>query len=215
MLLTNTCAVTDIGYIIYINLLINVMFSRLKSILIIYHQLNLSAVLKIPQNRQRITYTIPLIVFSCLSPRFEWVRLSMFTHILQGWLTSRKVWVEITYPFPNFDGCNVRVWEWISNFIPQFIMDVITYPCWDWSKSMLVLGATGGHSWYPYPGILHTMQPCACNWFENLAPAGEMYGWSKFKWVCVDFTSRYSTTIEVLVMVPRTTCPIDQNSRDK
>ena len=24
-----------------------------------------------------------------------------------------------------------EIWEWISNFIPHFIKDVITYPCWD------------------------------------------------------------------------------------
>ena len=42
-----------------------------------------------------------------------------------------KVWYEITYPFPNFNGYTVEVWEWISNFIPHFIMDVIIYPCWD------------------------------------------------------------------------------------
>ena len=41
------------------------------------------------------------------------------------------VWDEITYPFPNFNGFPIEVWEWMSNFIPQFIMDVITYPCWD------------------------------------------------------------------------------------
>ena len=46
-----------------------------------------------------------------------------------------KVWDEITYPFLNFNGCTVEVYEWISNFIPYFIMDVITY--------MLVKGATG------------------------------------------------------------------------
>ena len=41
-----------------------------------------------------------------------------------------KVWDEITYPFPNFNGAAVEVWEWISNFIPHFIMVVkITYPC--------------------------------------------------------------------------------------
>ena len=38
---------------------------------------------------------------------------------------------EITYPFPNFNGCTVEVWEWISNFITHFMMDVITYSCWD------------------------------------------------------------------------------------
>ena len=33
-----------------------------------------------------------------------------------------KMWQEITYPFPNFNGCNVEVWEWIiiSNFIPPY-----------------------------------------------------------------------------------------------
>ena len=42
-----------------------------------------------------------------------------------------KVWGEITYPFLNFIACTVEVQEWISNFIPYCIMDVITYPCWD------------------------------------------------------------------------------------
>ena len=27
--------------------------------------------------------------------------------------------------------CTVEVWEWISDFIPHLIMDVITYPCRD------------------------------------------------------------------------------------
>ena len=32
-----------------------------------------------------------------------------------------KVWDEIiTYPFPNFKGAAVEVWEWISNHIPHF-----------------------------------------------------------------------------------------------
>ena len=35
------------------------------------------------------------------------------------------VWDEITYPLLNFNGAIVEVQEWISNFIPQFIMDVI------------------------------------------------------------------------------------------
>ena len=47
--------------------------------------------------------------------------------------TPSKVWDEVTYSFQNFNGCTVEVWEWLSNFIPYFIMDVITYPCWDWS----------------------------------------------------------------------------------
>ena len=56
---------------------------------------------------------------------------------------ASKVWDEIAYPFLNFNGSNVEVYEWISNFIPQFMMDVITYPCMDWNQTMLVKGATG------------------------------------------------------------------------
>ena len=40
-----------------------------------------------------------------------------------------KVWDEITYPFPNFNGCTVEVGDWISNVIAHIIMDDITYPC--------------------------------------------------------------------------------------
>ena len=47
-----------------------------------------------------------------------------------------KVWNDITYPFPDFNGATVEVWEWISNFISHFIMDVITYPCWDYSQGV-------------------------------------------------------------------------------
>ena len=41
------------------------------------------------------------------------------------------MWDEIIYPFPNFNGSTVEVWEWINNFITHFIIDVITYPGWD------------------------------------------------------------------------------------
>ena len=41
------------------------------------------------------------------------------------------VFVEITYPFSNFNGAAVEVWEWINNFIPYFKMDVIKYPYLD------------------------------------------------------------------------------------
>ena len=44
-----------------------------------------------------------------------------------------KVWGEITYPFPNFNGCTIEVWEWINNFIPHSTGHVITFPCWDLS----------------------------------------------------------------------------------
>ena len=69
--------------------------------------------------------------------------LSIIYEIVPAWIsnhTPSKVWDGITYPFLNFNGCTVEVWEWISNFIPHIIMGVITYPCW----TMLVKGGPGG-----------------------------------------------------------------------
>ena len=55
-----------------------------------------------------------------------------------------KMWDGVIYPFLNFNGCTVEVYEWISNFIPHFIMDVITYAWCDLSYSMLVKEALEG-----------------------------------------------------------------------
>ena len=33
--------------------------------------------------------------------------------------------------YNNNNGCTVEVYEWIINLTPHFIMDIITYPCWD------------------------------------------------------------------------------------
>ena len=52
----------------------------------------------------------------------------------------REMWDEITYPFPNFNGATVEIWEWMINFIPHYIMDVFTPPCWDLGWSKLVKG---------------------------------------------------------------------------
>ena len=44
---------------------------------------------------------------------------------------SRRVANENTYPFPNFNGCPLKLDIWMNNFIPHFLVDVVTYPCWD------------------------------------------------------------------------------------
>ena len=67
--------------------------------------------------------------------------------LIPAWISKympRNVWDAITYPFPNFKSATVEVWELISNFIPQFIKDVITNPCWDQNQTVLVKGVTGG-----------------------------------------------------------------------
>ena len=42
------------------------------------------------------------------------------------------MWDDVNYPFPNYDGDTVEVWEGISNFVLHFIVHVITFPSWDW-----------------------------------------------------------------------------------
>ena len=33
----------------------------------------------------------------------------------------------IIHPVPNFNGCTIEVWEWVSNCFPHFTIDAITY----------------------------------------------------------------------------------------
>ena len=59
------------------------------------------------------------------------------------------MWNEITYPFPNINGCAVGVWGWTSNSNPHFYVLVITYPCpylWYWWRSWR------RHQWCRYEG---------------------------------------------------------------
>ena len=42
-----------------------------------------------------------------------------------------KVTGGITYPVTDFNGTIVEVMEWIGDLILHFMMDGITYPCWD------------------------------------------------------------------------------------
>ena len=44
-----------------------------------------------------------------------------------------KMWDEIAYPYPNFNGHTVEVGNGIDKFILQFTGHVITYPCRDWN----------------------------------------------------------------------------------
>ena len=65
----------------------------------------------------------------CQGPFIKW-KLTLIPAGISNHMPS-KVRDGITYPSPNFNGAAVEVWELISNFIPHFMMDVITYPCWD------------------------------------------------------------------------------------
>ena len=53
--------------------------------------------------------------------------------LIPAWIINYShyyAWDKIIYPYPNFNGCTVEVWEWISNFIPLFTGHMITDPCW-------------------------------------------------------------------------------------
>ena len=76
----------------------------------------------VPQNRCSILFCFV----------FQWITRGPFHYhglaiipAYIGYHTHYKVWVEITYPFPNFSGATVEVWEWVSNFIPHFTGHVI------------------------------------------------------------------------------------------
>ena len=59
------------------------------------------------------------------------VRTFLLKWIIPALLSNHapsKVWVEIIYPFPNFNGCTVEVCEWISNFSPPIKIVTITTP---------------------------------------------------------------------------------------
>ena len=57
---------------------------------------------------------------------FHWNGLILIPIWISNYIHS-KVWDDFFYPFPNFNGCTVEIWEWIIYFTPLFIMDVITY----------------------------------------------------------------------------------------
>ena len=51
--------------------------------------------------------------------------------------------LNVRWNYLSIPKLQIEMREWMNNFIPHFIMDVIAHPWWDWSKSMLVKGATG------------------------------------------------------------------------
>ena len=66
--------------------------------------------------------------------RFHWrlflrVQLTIYHHWLRFYSRIYALLAILAWISNNMLR---KVWhEWISNLIPQFMMDVITYPCWD------------------------------------------------------------------------------------
>ena len=49
-------------------------------------------------------------------------------------------WPNFNPDKDNYTRYTVEIWEWISDFIPNFKLDVITYAYWDLSQTILVKG---------------------------------------------------------------------------
>ena len=65
---------------------------------------------------------------------------SRFDSVIQQFYAFVRTRNDIIYLFTNLNGCTVEVCEWISNFIPRTIKDVIIYRYYDWSKTMVLKG---------------------------------------------------------------------------
>ena len=97
---------------------------------------------------------------------------------------NRKVGDETTYPFLNCNGCTVEVQGWISNFIPHFIVDVVTMI---FQISMLELklnhGATGISyiSVYTRFGLMEFLHISFCYLTIKPITAMSLENWCKVK----------------------------------
>ena len=67
---------------------------------------------------------------------FYYYRLTLIPASISNY-SHDQLWDKITYPFPNFNGATVEVWEWISNST-HFLLGMQ-----DLSSLMLVKGAPG------------------------------------------------------------------------
>ena len=79
--------------------------------------------------------------------------------------TGNKVWDEIIYPFSNFNGCTIYIWEWISNF---------THGLW-WCSYLSVLWLKLNHvsemgTWLVLLwNLIHEAKICwGCHWGKRI-----------------------------------------------
>ena len=60
--------------------------------------------------------------------------LPIWIELILSWIGNHihnRMRDEIIYSFWNINSATDEVSEWIGNFISDFIIYVITYPCWD------------------------------------------------------------------------------------
>ena len=96
--------------------------------------------------------------------------------VIPAWISNcihYKVWAELTYTFPNFNGATVEVWEWTSRFNPRCTGHVVTYPCWSklnrvskrdprYKKNINIQNITKGAETNKICGISFALKPKSC-----------------------------------------------------
>ena len=82
----------------------------------------------------RHPFAVDCIIVRGKNPLYIWktwmVQVRVTTQRQRNYI-HYKMWDEVTHPFPNFNVCTLKVWEWISNFIPHCTEHLIIYPFWD------------------------------------------------------------------------------------
>ena len=61
-----------------------------------------------------------------------WPRSLLPYELIPAWISNYiqfKVWDEITYPFPNFSGAAIEVWEWILDMWLLIHAGIKVNPC--------------------------------------------------------------------------------------
>ena len=111
------------------------------------------------------------------------------------------MWEDITFPFPNFNGCTVEVWEWISNFISHFTEHVITYPCLGLKLNYVSKRSPGvaielsrDRVIFPYL-CLFLCEKCTFHYEQPLDMSYTIFVWTIYLGICFKRSQIYNNTM--------------------
>ena len=80
----------------------------------------------VPNIYYKTIFIYSCISLQCIYNQFYWCGLITIPALTSDHI-HHNAWDEIIYPFPNFNGAAVEVWEWIRSFIPHLTRHVITH----------------------------------------------------------------------------------------
>ena len=99
------------------------------------------------KTRSYLSHTTTIMTADVQDPHLlAWINL------ISAWISNympTKVWYEITYPFPNFNGTTVEVWEW------EIILSHTLY-IWMWLFVLAGVNPDQCHKFWNDPGVVYT-----------------------------------------------------------